>query len=398
MKKVIVIGAGASGIIAALKASENNEVILIDQNDNCGKKLTMTGNGRCNFWHENIDEKSYYSDDIEALKSILKRKDEVYDYLLKLGIYPKIKDGYYYPQCNSALSFRETLDNELKKHNIIIKYNTNVKDILNTEKGFKVVCEGEVLYCDKIILSTGSKAVPKTGSDGFAYTFAKNNNIVINPVLPSLTSLVTDEPFLKNWSGIRCDASVSLYVEDIFIKKETGEIQLTDNGISGICTFNISGNASRALNNNKSVCVRIDFAPFTTDFEKFFTKRALVLNDLNIKQLCESLFPYKLTDIILKRCNITANAFFKSLTAKEKECFFETVTSFNLDILGTGSFEKAQVCTGGISLKEINPSSMESLKIKDMFFTGEELDVDGICGGYNLAFAFVSGYIAGESV
>ena len=396
--KVVIIGAGASGIIAALKASENNHVILIDKNDKCGKKLLVTGNGRCNYWHDDIKKEAYHTDNYPVLDNILFFKEEVYTYLLKLGIYPRIKDGYYYPQSNFAYSIREIFVNELKKKNVELKLNFEVRKIAKDNDGFKVISDNEIISCDKVIIATGSKAMPKSGSDGFGYEIAKKFNINVNKVLPALVSLNTSENFLKDWSGVRTDAKVSLFVNDELIKIETGEIQLTDNGVSGICVFNLSGDAIRAFEEGKKVYLNINFAPFTEDFYHFFEERSISINDQNLKELCESLFNYKLSNIFFQKCKINQNAYWKSLTDKEKTLFVKTITEFSIKIDGYGSFDKAQVCTGGISLKEINEKTMECRKVKGLYFIGEALDVDGICGGYNLAFAFISGYIAGKSV
>ena len=398
MKNVAIIGAGASGIIAALKASENNHVILIDKNDKCGKKLLVTGNGRCNYWHDNITKESYHTDNYNVLEHILLFKKEMYDYLLTLGIYPRIKDGYYYPQSNSAYSMREIFANELKKKNIEFRYNFNVKNIINEDSVFKIIGDNETILCDKVIIAAGSKAMPKSGSDGFGYEIARKFNISINKVLPALVGLNTTEYFLKDWSGVRTDAKVSLFIDDKLVKNEIGELQLTDNGVSGICIFNLSSDAIRALENGENVYLKINFAPFTDNFYHFFEERSNMVNNQNLKELCESLFSYKLSSIFFKKTNINSNAYWKSLTNKEKDLFVKTITNFIININGYGSFEKAQVCTGGISLNEINENTMECKKINNLYFIGETLDVDGICGGYNLSFAFISGYIAGKSV
>ena len=169
MSKVVVIGAGASGIIAALKASVNNEVILIDGNDKCGKKLLVTGNGKCNYWNEDININNYYTSDDDKLNNILKYSNEVLDYLYSIGIYPKVKNGYYYPMSGMASSIREIFDKELKRNNIITKYNSKVLDVKKENEVYKVILDNEIIYTDKLIIATGSKAYPKTGSEGFGY-------------------------------------------------------------------------------------------------------------------------------------------------------------------------------------------------------------------------------------
>ena len=396
MSKVIVIGAGASGLIAALKACEKNEVTILEKNDKCGKKLLITGNGRCNFWHDNISIKDYYTDDYNALEKILESKDDTYNFLLSLGIYPKIKDGYYYPYSMQASSVKEILEREVKKRKINVIYDADVIDVI-FDNTITVKTNSDILTCDKLILSTGSKAYPKTGSTGFGYELLKKNNFTINEVMPVLVNLRGNENYFKEWNGIRCDAKISLLVNNKLLKTEEGEIQLTDTGVSGICVFNLSSLVSKALYKREKVLVKINFAPFINDLDDFMNKRYEMLNGAFVSELLESVLNYKLIKVMLKLCNINGNSKWNELDNKKQKELINMIQSFNLDINNTGSFDKAQVCTGGISLKEIS-TSMQSNRIPNLFITGEVLDVDGVCGGYNLAFAFISGFIAGKSV
>ena len=397
MSKVVIIGAGASGIIAALKASQKNEVTLIDGNDKCGKKLLVTGNSKCNYWNESINSDNYFTNDINILKSILDKKEEVLDYLYSIGIYPKIKNGYYYPASNLAASIREIFDKEIKRNNIKVLYSTKVLDIEKTNDKYLIKTENEIIDADKVIIATGSKAAPKTGSEGFGYKIAKKFNHKIHPVLPALVSINANEKFLKDCSGVRCDVKLELLVDNEKVKEEFGEIQLTDTGVSGICTFNISGLVSRALYNNKNVLVKINFVPTINNFKDFFENRNNNIPNRTIEELLESILNYKLTSVILKKANIKPKSYWNNLTNKEKYELIKNIDSFEIKILSTNSFDKAQVCTGGISLNEMN-NNMESKYLKNLYFIGEILDVDGKCGGFNLAFAFITGYIAGSSV
>ena len=206
MNKVVIIGAGASGIIAALKASENNEVILLDSNDKCGKKILLTGNGRCNYWNSDISLEQYETDDKDILKEILseENKNDTLSFLDSLGIYPKIKNGYYYPYSNQATSIREILERGIKKRNIDFRPEIRVKEITKVNDKFTVISgNNEVIKADKIVIATGSKAYPKTGSDGIGYEFAKAFGHKINNVTPALTKLIAKEKFLKDWEGVK---------------------------------------------------------------------------------------------------------------------------------------------------------------------------------------------------
>ena len=318
MSKVVVIGAGASGIIAALRASNNNEVILIDGNSQCGKKLLITGNGKCNFWNEDINIKNYFTDDINKLAKVLEKDSEVLNYLYSLGIYPKIKNGYYYPLSGLAASIREIFSKEIEKRNIKTIYNTKVLNVIKNIDKFIIETINEKVICDKVIIATGSCAFPKTGSDGFGYDLAKSFGHNINPVLPSLTSLKTNE-IVKEWAGVRTDAKISLYVNDKLIKEENGEIQLIEDGISGICTFNISGLVAKSLYNKKKVFVKINFVPEIANFYKFFDNRNKELPNRTIEELLESILNYKLTNVILKKTKVKKGSYWNNLNEEEKQ-------------------------------------------------------------------------------
>lgn len=388
MNKVVIIGAGASGIIAALKASEKNEVILLESNDKCGKKILLTGNGRCNYWNSNININKYQTDDTNKLEQILKNKENVLEYLDSIGIYPKIKNDLYYPYSNQASSIEQIFLNELNKRNIKIKTNFKIENIIKTEK-FIIKSDKEEIIADKLVIATGSKALNKT--DDKIFNILKKYNHTINTVLPSLVPLKTNK---EAWDGVRCEALVNLYVNDKFIKNELGEIQLTDYGVSGICIFNISSIVSKNIYLKNKVNLKINFLPNITNLYEFIEKRNKKLKNNNIEELLECLFPYKLLFVILKKSKITKNEYWNNLSKEQKNKLCENISSFKVDVLDTLSYDRAQVCTGGVSLKEIN-SNMESKIIKNLYIIGEILDVDGICGGFNLAFAFITGYLAG---
>jgi len=400
MSKVAVVGAGASGIIAALRASERHSVILLDANDKCGKKLLLTGNGRCNYWNSSISADMYETDDKKSLEKILSNAEDVLSFLENLGIYPRIKNGYYYPYSNQAASIREIFEKSIDDRGI--KFKTGFKTESITEKGGKLIIvssTGERIECDKVIIASGSKSYPKTGSDGSGYNLAKALGHSINPVLPSLTELISTGSFLKDWEKIRCDARVSLLVNGRCVKSDVGEIQLTRSGISGICTFNISSVAAKNLYLKNDVEVCINFMPYIDcGFYKWFGDRCEKLGNVTLERALESIFNYKLMFVLLKRAKVSKDQCWTNLSENEKLSLCKTVEEFRLSIIDTETFDKAQVCTGGVPLSQINPDTMESTVNKNVYFAGEILDVDGRCGGYNLSFAFISGYIAGGSV
>lgn len=402
MKKIAIIGAGASGIIAALKASENNNVILIDGNDKCGKKILLTGNGRCNYWNDDICVEQYETDDKIALSQILseENKKNTLNFLDSLGLYPKVKNGYYYPYSNQATSVVEILKKEILKRNIEFKTGFKVKNVFRQNDAFKIILENrEEIKADKVIIATGSKAYSKTGSDGSGYEIAKDLGHNINFVSPALTQLIGEEKFFKDWENIRCDAKVSLYINDEKVKEDIGEIQLTATGISGICTFNISGLASKNLNLGNKVAASINFLPHLENkLYEWLDDRASKMKGKTIEELFESIFNYKLMFVLLKLANISRDIKWFDLSEDKKRNLCNKIENFRFNITDTGDFDKAQVCTGGIPLREVDANTFESKIIPGVFFIGEILDVDGKCGGFNLAFAWISGYLAGRGV
>ncbi len=407
MKKVIVIGAGASGLVAAIYAkSKGNDVILFEKNEICGKKILATGNGRCNFWNEDQRLEHYRSSNFEKIESIInnKNRDEILKFFEKIGIEPKIKNGYYYPNSNQAISIKKVLELEAKKQNVTIRTDSEVVDLKKEKEGFKVILRnGQEIISNSVILSTGSKAAPKTGSDGIGYQICRKFNHTIIKPLPALVQLKADGKFLKDWEGIRTDVLVKLYENGKKIGEEVGEIQLTNYGISGICVFNLSGRVSRGLNDNKKETVKINFLNSLNinspkDFIEWMNKRNLLVKDRSIFELLEGVLNYKLVNVLLKKSKINNNMKWAELSLSSKNDLAENITCFNLNIIGTNSFDKAQVCSGGIPLNEIDANNMQSLKMKGLYITGELLDVDGDCGGYNLEWAWITGMIAGSRV
>lgn len=401
MSRVAVIGGGASGLVAAIIASNNHEVTILENNDKCGKKILLTGNGKCNYWNEEINSSHYHTNNIDILEKIITEENqkEVLDFLEKLGIYPKVKNGYYYPYSNQATSVRTLLVNELEKRNIKVISNYKVTDIKRDNDIFIISSGEKEILADQVILATGSKAFPKTGSDGSGYSLLGSFGHTIYPITPSLVPLIGNDSYFKDWEGVRSDSRVTLYVDNQKVKEEIGEIQLTNYGISGICTFNISGIATKSLLEQKKVVVEINFFPSLEEsFYNWFTSRNERIPNHTIEELLESILPYKLMHVILKKSGIEKQAYWQNLTEEKKKALASMIEHFSLEIVDSQDFDRCQVATGGIPLTEINPNTMESNVVKGLYIVGEILDVDGMCGGFNLAFAFISGYLAGRGI
>ncbi|MBE6157329.1 MAG: aminoacetone oxidase family FAD-binding enzyme [Firmicutes bacterium] len=405
MEKIVIIGGGASGLVSALfSKNKNNEVIILERNNDCGKKLLVTGNGRCNYFNSDQSIKHYHSNSPELVKEFINTKNiyKVLTFFNELGIIPKIKDGYYYPFSNQATTIKNTLVDEVIKSGVIIKNNFLVTDITKENNKFIINSENEEVIADKLVIATGSYSAPKTGSDGMGYSFLEKFGHKIEKVLPSLVGVKTSGNYLKDWTGVRSEVKLSLYEDDKLIREESGEAQFTKYGLSGICTFNLSEYIARGLYNNKKEVIKINFIPFldykeNNEYNNWLTTETNKLN-ISISKLLERILNYKLVNIIIKESNISKDKLYTELTNKEQDKLISNLVSFELNITETNSYEESQVCSGGVSLEEINLSTMESKLVSNLYITGELLDIVGDCGGYNLTISWLSGILVGGSI
>lgn len=402
-KTVAIIGGGASGIIASIYAAKRGyNVIILERNSTCCKKILITGNGKCNYFNDDWNLKHYQTNSVEKIATVIndENKKEILSFFNKIGIVPKIKNGYYYPYSNQAVSIKTNLLREATLNGVVIKNDCFVEKVEKKDNHFLINVNEEIIVADAVIMATGSKACPKTGSDGNGYTLAESFGHTVVPVLPSLVPLKTKEKFLKEWSGIRTDVNISLYVDGVKLKEEYGEIQLTDYGISGICVFNLSSLANINLAKERKVLVKINFIPWVDSINTFinFIDNQYNKNKKDIMSLLEGILNYKLVSVLLKEIGVNIDTTFNDLTSNDLEKIYKQLSQFELEIIGSQDYDKAQVCSGGVSLLEVDMNTMQSKLVDNLYFTGEILDVDGDCGGYNLAFAWVSGMIAGKEV
>lgn len=380
--KIIIIGSGASGLAAGISLLRcGYDVTILERNNISGKKLLLTGAGRCNFFNSDQNIVHYHSNDKDILAKII-TSDNIHlveDFITSLGIVPKVKDGYYYPFANQAYNMKELLERTYLDLGGKIKYNYLVEKI---EKKNSLFLINDNISCDKLILATGSKAYKMTGSDGIGYQLAKKFNHHIVKVLPSLTSLITREKI--NLKGVRVDAKVTLYEDGVKVREELGQVQFTDYGLSGICIFNLSYYAVKGLNKNKKEVITIDLMPFM-DKVSFKNKK--------VYDLLLGFLPNKMIDYILKTLDISKDVYYEDLSNDKKQELTKILKEMEFNITSYKEFDFSQVCSGGVSLREINPLTMESIFVKNLYIIGELLDVNGDCGGYNLTFAFLTGIL-----
>ena len=402
MRTVAVIGGGASGMMAAVTAASGGaHVILLEHKDRIGKKILSTGNGRCNFTNTHQEPICYHSEDPLFPWEVVERfnAQAVISFFLQLGVYSKNRNGYIYPNSDQASAVLDAFRMELDRLKVEIRTGIECREIRPGKKGFTILTDQEPVRADRVILCAGSKAAPATGSDGSGYDLAKKLGHRILPVLPALTALKCEEKFFKSIAGVRANGSVSIWSDGECIAKDTGEIQLTDYGISGIPVFQVSRYASKLLYEKKETDAVLDFMP---DFTKaqtnaFLRARAETRPDKSAEMFLIGLFHKKLCDLWIRLSKIPRQRKAGELTADEIACLTDLIKVFRVRIQETNSYDKAQVCCGGIDTREVDPGTLESVYVPGLYFAGEILDVDGMCGGYNLTFAWASGYVAGQA-
>ena len=397
---IMIIGAGPAGMSAAIRAGDAGlHVLLIEGANQIGKKILVTGNGRCNLTNERQDLSFYRSEDPSRVEKILEQFDlqKTYHFFRHLGIMIRKKNGYVYPYNEQAAAVREAFECKIRSYqNINIVIDCHVDQVKIKADGYELLTSKERYQGHSLIVSTGGYAGPKIGCDGSGYAFAKSfGHYVVKP-LPALTPLKSPAPFLKKISGVRNQAMIHLLVNGEEFTKEEGELQWTDYGISGVAIFQISRFAVLALEEGKKVSLVLDFLP-EVEKERYFQYLCDFRKNgsfKNANQLLAGILPAKLVPVVLREARIEPSFLAGKLTDEMLLAIVDACKNFLLHINGYLGYEKAQVTRGGIRLKELN-SSLESIYHPGLFFAGEVIDVDGTCGGYNLQWAFSSGNVAG---
>lgn len=402
MKRVGVIGGGASGIMASIAAAENGaSVVLFERKDKIGKKILATGNGRCNFSNANLSQECYYTDDPEFIKAIFAQFDnnDLCNFFKGLGMLIKDKNGYFYPACEQASTVLDVLRLALKESHVKEITDSYVTDVKKSGNEYIVITEnGEKYSFDSVIVSTGGKAGIGKKEYANGYDILKSFGHSVTKLYPALTQIKCSGFNFKAVSGVRNDCTISVYENKKCIMTQTGEILFTDYGISGIVSFQISHCIANLLDDKSKVSLLIDFLP-GMDFEslkQFVLSKKLLHDNLTVSEFFTGFLNKKLNTELIKCLKLNANDLIKDIDSEYLLKAFSVMKNFIIYPTGVNDFDQAQVTGGGVPTNELS-SGLESMFSKGLYITGELINVDGICGGYNLQWAFSTGKIAGKN-
>ena len=406
---LIIVGGGASGLIAAITAKDFGiDVAIVEGTDRIGKKILTTGNGRCNISNNCITPPfiNYHSSNPNFPFTALDKLslEDTKNFFLSLGLpIIALPTGKLYPQSLQASSVVDILKMAIEDRNIPLYTNCKIKDIHKGKK-FKLSTTNEeykLFTANKVVLACGGKTAPKTGSDGSGYNLAKSFGHSITPLVPGIVQLKLDYPSLKALSGVKFDGYATLLVDNEIVKKDFGEILFTDYGISGPPILQISALASQSIFNKKKTEVVVDLLPNYSkeDLEDFLECHFVLLSHRPIINALIGVIHKKIIPILLKECGITNLQMpCYELSWKEKMKLVSTLKAWKFTCTGTNDFNQAQVTVGGVNTKDIHYDTLESKLVPNLYFCGEILDVHGDCGGFNLQWAWSSGYTVATSI
>lgn len=396
---VLVIGAGASGMMAAVSvAKEGKRVIILEQCDKPGKKILATGNGKCNFTNAYMTEDCFHGDKAYSIRILDSfTTEDCLAFFRSIGIFPKEKNGYYYPNSEQASSVVLALTEELRRLSVEIRLQTKVNKIVPKENGFCLYSEKEQFICHKVIIATGLLAAPKLGSNGSLFGTIKDLGHHFSPIVPALCGFYCNGMPFKKISGVRAIGRVSAIIDGKYVSCNKGEIQFTDYGLSGIPIFQISRHLSMGLYEKRRVEIQLDLLPDLSLQEVMEELKNRQLRNSTLEMFLNGLLNKKLTDALWEKLSMNPNIPVSALSEKKLLYIAETLKKIIVNVNKWRDYEFAQICAGGIPATEVHMETLESVYVKNLFFTGEILNIDGICGGYNLHFAWGSGRIAGSA-
>ncbi len=395
-------------IAAATASSRDKKVILLEKNDKLGKKIYITGKGRCNI--TNMADVEDLLDNVVTNKNFLYSafytfsNTDIVELINSLGVSTKVERGNrVFPTSDKSSDVIKALNKHLNNNNVEVKLNSQVKDILIDKDriiGVKLK-DNNIINCDKIIVATGGMSYPSTGSTGDGYSFAQRlGHSIVNPK-PALVPLEAEEAWVKELQGLSLkNVALKATFNKKIIYEDFGEMLFTHFGISGPVPLTMSNYINKYLVGSNKITVSINLKP-TLDIEtldKRLQKDFDIYSNKQFKNSLNDLLPKKLIPTFISLTGIPEDKYVNQITKEERIKIIDLLTNLKLTVNKTRPIKEAIVTSGGVNTKEINPSSMESKIIKGLFFAGELIDVDALTGGYNLQIAFSTGYLAGANV
>lgn len=405
---LIIVGGGASGLMAAIVAKDfGMDVAIIEGNNRIGKKILVTGNGRCNITNSNIafPYDNFHSENNDFFQEALNNFtiEDTKSMFLSLGLpLTELDSGKMYPKSLQASSVIDIFRMALADRNIPLYANCKINSISKGNNFTLDTNNDEYIRfsCNKLILSCGGKSASKTGSDGSGYKLSRSLGHSTIETLPGIVQLKLDYPHLKALAGIKFDGAVSVLINDKVKFTDVGEVLFTDYGISGPPVLQLSSHVSKAINNGEKVTIRVDMFPYESkdDVENFFATHFSIFSHREISNTLIGVINKKLISTILKEVGIKdIHLPCSNIDWKYTDRLINKFKQWDFNCIGTNGFPNAQVTVGGINTREVDNLTLESKIVKDLYFCGELLDVHGDCGGFNLQWAWSSGYLAAKS-
>ncbi len=392
IKNVGIIGGGASGLCAAIEALNTGAAVIVyERLPRVGKKILSTGNGRCNLSNTHIDADCYRGDKTLVNAVLKSRFADTEGFFNSLGVLLTEEDGRLYPRSQSAASVIDALRFAATSLGCRFETDTPITDIRQLKDAFLL---NNTFHADAVILACGGAASPDLGSDGSGFALLESLGHTVNAVRPALVSLCCADSYFKSLKGIRAKGGAILLCEGNTVGSDYGEIQFTEYGLSGIPIFNLSRFIDEKSNHRYVIHLDLCTDIPSSDLETFLLSFAAIGTIPTAADVLSGLLPKRLGEAVLKRCGISPADTPMVLAEKAPE-IAAAIKSFAAQVNRTSGFRAAQVTAGGLSSKEINPVTLESKKVPKLYVCGELLDVDGICGGYNLHLAWTTGRTAG---
>lgn len=389
---IIIIGAGPAGMVAAINAkNENNKVILIEKNERIGKKLLATGNGRCNYTNLFLSEENYSSPDFvrETLKDF--SNEDLINYFKVLGLESTTDGNRVYPLTLKANSVLNILIYWLEKKDIDIRTNTEVREIKKNKAGFDVITDGETIKADVVIAAFGGKSMPASGSDGRSFEILKKLGLKITDLKPALTQVKLESKYLKHLSGTKVLGEAKLFNGDKEIDRRRGEILFTNYGISGPPILDLSVNISEDNFIEVPLINNVDEKTVDMLYSRYY-----MFPDFSLEEYLMGIVDKKFIHYIVDYLNLDKKIAMNMISMADFQKIIEVLLKSSFKVIGTTGFKNSQVTRGGVDLSQINCHDYSAKKFENLYIIGEALNIDGDCGGYNLHFAFASGYRLGK--